>query len=387
MMRRSSLALALALLFFMVVLPSPARADARPPAGVRSLGILTSQPVATLEGAPPSKGDALGTVLVAWCEDPFGAPRVRLGEWSLLASRWITTETVRRAELCPTTLRMAWSRQRLVFVLGHDSAATTEVVVLARSGGALTEAEALVFTNAEAPSLDADDGFIALATYERRAPLTTNTRSSKVEPPFHALHVRLLDPATLRVAGARVFSGPHLLRRHASPEAAGHALRLLDGRLYVAVADDEPRIVGARLPSLATEVERTFPVPPSERTPSSSSIVLGRMGTSLVIGVGTTLVLSPRLAIIAKHALPITQPIAYDAASRRVLATDGPATSLDRFRVRVVESFARKEGPYALDGEPLGILYAHGRGVLFGALDQPNPGQSGPALWAIRVLP
>jgi hypothetical protein len=156
----------------------------------------------------------------------------------------------------------------------------------------------------------------------------------------------------------------------------------------VAVADDDPRIVATRpLPSLVTDVERTFPVPPSERTPGSSSIVLNRLGDSLVVGVGGTHVLSAKLVTTARHVRPITSPIAFDPQSRRVLATDEAPATLDGWRVLVLDGSARREPPYSLDGEPLGIVYAHGHGVVLGALAAPDPARSGPATWAIRVLP
>lgn len=363
----------------------PAHAESRAPAGLRSLGIVPSGPITAVAAAPPSKENALGTILVAWCDDPFGAPAVRVGEWSLEGSRWIDKAIVRRVQLCPETVRMVWSRPRLVLALGYDGAGTTELIVLRRDGARLDEVHAVTYDNAEAPSLDADERFIALATYERRKPLVAGTE--RTAPPFHGLHVRLFDPATMQLVAARVFCGPHLLRRHTQPEAAGHAVRFLGGHLFVAVADDDPRVVATRLPSLATEVERTFPVPQSLRTPSSASIVLNRMGEALVVGVDATYVLSPKLDVIAKHAAPIANPIAYDTSTRGVLATDGEPATLDGWRVRRADAFARKAGPYSVDGEPLGVLYAHGHGILFGALAPPRPARTAPSTWAIRVLP
>jgi hypothetical protein len=377
----------LVLLALLLVTVTTAHAAPRPPAGVQSLGIAPAHGVSAIAGAPPSLDQPLGTLLVTWCESPLDAPTVRLGEWSLQSSRWLAVHVVRRQEHCPVTLRMVWSRQRIVLGLGNDAAGETELVVLERAAARFTEVQAITFENAEAPSLDADEHRIALATYERRTPLVAAGPTSRSAPPAHALHVRVLDPATLQIRGARVFCGAHLLRRHANPDAAGHAIRLLGDRLYVAVADDDPHVVATRLPSLATEVERTFAVPQHLRTPSSSSIVLNRLGETLVVGVGATHVLSARLDEVATStAAPTTGPIAYDAASRRVLATDGASMTLDGWRVRVIDTFGRKEGPYSVDGEALGVVFAHGRGVVLGALYAPGPSARAPT-WAIRIVP
>lgn len=328
-------ALARALVFFSLSLSVwlvPQHAHAKPgaprlPAGARALGLVTEQPLAALAGAQPSAAEPLGTVMLVWCSDPFAAPAVHLGEWSLQSSRWLSNEVVRRPELCPVTFRMAWSKARLLLVIGHDSAELTDVVAFDRSGSAakLTEAASITFENAQAPSLDAGEHVVALATYERRAPVETTRGPSRLEPAVHALHVRLLDPTTLAVVNARVLTGPRLLRRHGHPEVAGHAVRLRGDRLDVAVvfADHDPRVITTRaLPSLATDRER------------------------------------------------------------------GEATALEGFPPRTLGTFDRKEPPYTYAGEALGILPVHGHGVVLGALHpMPADGRSGATPWAIRVLP
>ena len=240
-------------LFFAVLLlvATPAQAQPRAPSSTRLLGIAADTSLRPLAGAPPSKAEPLGTLMVAWCEGPTEAPAVRLGEWSLHASRWLSSAVVKRVELCPRVIHLAWSRQRLVMALGYDSAGVTELRVFERHDATLMLTGEETFENAEAPSLDADANVVALATYERRAAWLAPSAAARAEAPVHALHVRLLDPSTLRVLNARVFFGDHLLRPAAHPEAAGHAVRLVTGQLQIAIAEDAPREVTVKVPSLA----------------------------------------------------------------------------------------------------------------------------------------
>lgn len=186
----------------------------------------------------------------------------------------------------------------------------------------------------------------------------------------------LAGGAAARADGSRATSpqsrdpGEHLLRPHQVPRLASRSLRLLAGSLYVAVPDDDPRIVSLRLPSLATERERTFAVPASLRTPFSSSIALSTVGDGLLIGVGETFVLSPKLVTVAHHRAPITQPIAFDRSSGRILATDGEPCTLASHPVRVLRDGAAEEKI---------VIFAHGRGVVIASTED------APA--TIRVLP
>ena len=337
-----------------------------------SLGIEPDDGViAAIAAAPPSPEHTWGTIVLAWCESgaPDRASAVYLGEWGLREERWIGRTVIRRPEYCPRTISFARSAERLVVAVGSSFAA--EVVVFERAaGGTFEEKAALTFDDVHGPSLDADENVIALGVYEQRTPVLQMRESSSTPAPVHVLHVRLLEPSTLRVVSARVFRGEHLLRPHQVSELAGHALRLLGGRLFIAVPDDEPRIVAARLPSLTTERERTFVVPSHMWTPFSSSIVLNRMGGSLLFGIDQTFVLSPALEMIARHHWSIVNPIAFDSHSRRVLATDGVPVTLDGYRVRVVSDRFEKMKTC--------VLFAHGRGVI---IDQTQP------IAALRVVP
>lgn len=282
-MMRTTVLSFFAALFLLV---APARAQPpRAPSGTHPLGIVTDTGLDAIAGAAPSKAEPLGTMMVAWCEDPFGAPAVRLGEWSLHTSRWLSSAVVKRVELCPVVFHMAWSQQRLVLAEAYDSAGVTELRVFERQLTGLVETGHASFENAEAPSLDAGESVIALAAYERRTPWLAVSRSARVEPPFLALHVRLLDPSTLRVLNARVFFGEHLLRRAAHPAAAGHAIRLADGRLQVAIAEDTPREVTLKVPSLGGDVRRIslqpglWPHPGIDAEPFRAMSVHGRRVT------------------------------------------------------------------------------------------------------------
>jgi hypothetical protein len=356
------IALIAALLFFFA--PAPARADAPSRPGAQSLGIDPGEysHLASVAAAAPSAEEPLGTVLIAWCEWSADST-VHLGEWSLHHARWLQRGVVRHKQSCPVTLRLAWSKQRLVFVIGTDPGATTELIVMERkeraAGLAFAEVSKVTFENAEAPSLDVDDRFIALATYERVTPIDPVLPNMRTAPADLALHARLLDATTLQIVGARMFRGEHLLRRHNIPHHAGFAIRLLAGRLYVAVADHDPRIVAARLPSLATDFERTFRVPASLRDINSASLVLNRAGENLLIGIESTYVLSPKLETVAKHdRTAITFPLAYDSPTHRILAIGGEPVTLAGWRVRVGAS------PLGDDGKT--VLFAHGRGIVLG---------------------
>jgi hypothetical protein len=339
---------------------SPARASANgPKAAAHSLGIEPDAGVvAGLAAALPSAEHAWGTIMLAWCESggPNRAAAVHIGEWGLREGRWMDRRAIRRPAYCPLQISLARSAGRLVLVTGSIWN-TAEIIVLERGiRGSFEETNALTFEDAYGPSVDADENVLALGVYEKRTPVLQMPASSSTSAPLHVLHVRLLEASTLRILGARVFRGDHLLRPHQVPGQAGHALRILAGRLFVAVPDDEPRIVSLRLPSLGTERERTFVVPASLRTPFSSSIVLNRLGDHLLIGIDSTFVLSPQLDIVARHRLAITRPIAFDPASHRVLATDGEPVTLDGYRVRVLSDH--------VGGTSSTVLFAHGRGVV-----------------------
>lgn len=369
------------------------RAAAAQPSSARSLGIAPVHGITALAAAPPSSEEPWGTVVMAWCEwsAPPAHQTVMLGEWSLQTGRWLHRQVLRRQPLCPPTMPMSWSGARLAIAIGNDAERITELVLLERNlsstGATFREKHATRFEDASAPSLDADGRTIALATYEEQRPIVGP--SGETPPPRHALHVRLFDPQSLRIVSARMFRGDRLLRPW-MPEPSGHAIRLLGDRLYVALAEDDPRVVAAGVPSLATERERTFPMRDTERSPSSSAVVLNRMGGDLLVGVSDTQVLSADLATVARDPTPIRQPIAYDTATHRVLATDGVPVTLAGWRVQVIDGHAAKSAPYPLEsGERLQILFAHGRRVVIGALDPADPADpdATTVTRAIRVLP
>jgi hypothetical protein len=291
---------------------------------------------------------------MAWCDDA-----VHLGEWDVAEARWLRAFVVRRPATCPTVLHLARSSEGRL-VLAFDDGAGASVIVFQRSArNVFAETGAMRFEEAFAPSLDADDHVIAFGAYERRAPLLHVSPTSDIGPPEHVLHVRLLDPATLRVVSARVFQGSHLLRPHAVAQQAGQALRLLGGRLFVALPDDDPHLLTLRLPALTTEKERIFVIPSALRWPGASSIVLNRLGEHLLIGVGETFVLGAALETVGRHHTSITRPIAFDHASRLALATDGDPVTLDGYRVRVFKD------PSGASSRTL--LFAHGRGIIIDA--------------------
>jgi len=318
--------------------------------------------VGAVAGAPPSLQHAWGTLMLAWCEDggPNVASSVHLGEWGLAEGVWLTRRVVRRPTNCPSTISLARSGDRLVMATGSEGLSRADLLVLERArDGVFAETAALAFDDAHGASLDADENVIALGVFVYRTPVVKMPPGSSTAPPECALHVRLLEPSTLRIVSSRVIRGEHLLRPHQVARAASNALRLHAGRLFVAVPDDDPRIVSLRIPSLSTERERTFVVPSFLRTPFSSSIALSTIGGDLLIGIGETFVLSTKLEIVARHRMAIRQPIAFDQASRRVLASDGEAVTLDGYRVRV---FSDRSG-----GTDTCVLFAHGRGVVIRA--------------------
>lgn len=225
------------------LLLSPAGASAAVPGGaqVSALGVAPSLDVQIAPLAAPSAAHPWGTIAMAWCVEGVSSSQILAGEWDLEAARMVRTRALASTRCDARDLRLVRSRELLFLAASYSTADAPQELL--RLGLDLVEQERVSLAEGSMASLVGGDRFVALGSYEDGR-----------------YHVRVFDPETLEVLGARKLQGEARMIPWPRTERSAHALRLEAGRLYVALANQDPKILGLRLPSLATEVSYVFPM-------------------------------------------------------------------------------------------------------------------------------
>lgn len=211
--------------------------------------------------APPTQVHPWGLVALAWHEATAEGADLRVGAWDLAAGRMLRSRVVRHESegAGSRVVRIARGGNALFVLTGGVLEGECR---LFRLDAELELQKELALGDAWLPSLVADDHVVAAGTFER-----------------DGYHVRLVDASTFAVMTTRTL-GDAALAPWPSPARSSHALRLEDGRLYVALPERDPRVVALRLPALATEASIVFPIP-SEHRWAYSSVALDAVAEPL----------------------------------------------------------------------------------------------------------
>lgn len=196
----------------------------------------------------PSSAHPWGTIALAWhATEEALVDHLRVGEWDLREGRFVKVRTIRDGAWNDRGLRLARSGSTLIVITSGllSPGGATELIQL---GLDLDEQGSVTFADGSFASLAIDPRFIAVGSY------LSGTDNYEV---------RLLDAATLAIVTTTTFQGP--FTPWPVQEISSHALRFETNRLYIALAEPDPRFVRLTLPSLAIDASAVFRVPQSHR--------------------------------------------------------------------------------------------------------------------------
>lgn len=293
---------------------APPRLDAKSPA-----------PVEIVEGAPPGRGNALGTAYVAWIATAHEGTELRVAEWDLASKKKLRERAVAHFSTFAMAVALTRSGDGLAALVSGTGGGSSEETSLFTLGPSLELRTTSRFANGGAPSLVSSGRYLVATTFEERAPLASASPHADRLPPSRVLVARVIDRDTNAIVGARVFRGTRLLDPATTQRASGHSVAIASGSAYFALPDREPRVIAARLPSLTTIAERDLG---STHGDTTSATIAPLAGGVVVSTAEKTVALAADLSVRGVANGSAGSSLAWDARSRTILCARRPTASI-----------------------------------------------------------